>query len=93
MGAFINSKLVADADTREALRCAEEREGEWVNKSSTICECREILEEMKTEEQCTIPSPDNCATYDVTVRIEKPKIMAGFLMLAIPILPHTEANC
>ena len=76
LGAFINSKLVADADTREALRCAEEREGEWVNKSSTICECREILEEMKTEEQCTIPSPDNCATYDVTVRIEKPKIMA-----------------
>ena len=48
LGAFINSKLVADADTREALRCAEEREGEWVNKSSTICECREILEELKT---------------------------------------------
>ena len=39
LGAYINSKLVADSDTREALRCAEEREGEWVNKSSTICEC------------------------------------------------------
>ena len=26
LGAYINSKLVADSDTREALRCAEERE-------------------------------------------------------------------
>ena len=76
LGSYINSKLVADFDTKEALRCAEEREGEWVTKSSTICECRDILEEMRVEENCPIPTPDNCANYDRTVRIEKPKIMA-----------------
>ena len=27
-------------------------------------------------EECTIPSPDNCANYKVTVRVEKPKILA-----------------
>ena len=76
LGAYINSNLVADFDTREALRCAVEREGEWVNKSSTVCECRDILEEMKTEENCSIPTPENCANFEVTVRVEKPKIMA-----------------
>ena len=70
LGSYINSKLVADFDTKEALRCAEEREGEWVTKS------RDILQEMRTEENCPIPTPDDCANYDRTVRIEKAKIMA-----------------
>ena len=47
-----------------------------MTKSSTICECRDILEEMRAEVNCPIPTPDNCANYDRTVRIEKPKIMA-----------------
>ena len=31
---------------------------------------------MRTEENCPIPTPDNCANYDRMVRIETPKIMA-----------------
>ena len=40
LGAFINSKLVADEDTLEALKNAEEREAEWARKSSTINQCK-----------------------------------------------------
>ena len=36
VGAYINSKLVADEDTREALESAEAREAEWTRKTSTI---------------------------------------------------------
>ena len=76
LGAYINSMLVADADTKEALRCAEEREGEWVNRSSTIRECKAIFEEMQNETECFIPTPENTNTFAATVRVEKPKIMA-----------------
>ena len=67
--------MVADTDTKEALRCAEEREGNWTRKSSTLMECKEIFEEMKEGDECTIPTPENCRTFAATVRIEKPKIM------------------
>ena len=30
---------------------------------------------MKEEMKCSIPAPDNCANYAVTVRVEKPTIM------------------
>ena len=75
VGAYINSKLVADEDTREALESAEAREAEWTRKSSTIVQCKEIFAEMKEEQKCRIPTPDNCANYAVTVRVEKPNIM------------------
>ena len=76
LGAFVNSTLMADEDTKQALANAMERERAWTKKSSTICECNNILEEMRVETNCTIPSPDNCANYRVTIRVEKPKIMA-----------------
>ena len=47
LGAYVNSNLVADADTREALRCGEEREGAWTKKSSTIIQCRDIFKEVQ----------------------------------------------
>ena len=50
LGAYINSNLVADEDTREALKCAEEREGAWTRKSSTVIQCRDIFREMHEEE-------------------------------------------
>ena len=75
LGAYINTKLVADEDTREALKSAEEREAVWTKKSSTIIQCKEIFTEMKEEENCRIPTPDSCATYAITVRVEKPLIM------------------
>ena len=75
LGAFINSKLVSDEDTLAALANAEEREAEWTRKSSTIMQCKEIFQEMKTEQNCRMMTPDNFANYPVTVRIEKPKIM------------------
>ena len=75
LGAYINSKLVADEDTQEALKSAEEREAGWTRKSSTILQCKEMFAEMKEESQCSIPTPDSCANYAVTVRVEKPNIM------------------
>ena len=76
LAAYINSTLVADEDTKQALAGAIERESGWVRKSSTVCECKNILEEMREEARCSIPSPDNCANFKVTVRVEKPKILA-----------------
>ena len=75
LGAYINSKLVSDEDTQEALKSAEEREAEWTRKSSTILQCKDIFTEMKEEMKCSIPTPDNCANYAVTVRVEKSNIM------------------
>ena len=39
--------MVADSDTREALRCAEEREGTGTKTSSTIIQCRNIFKEIQ----------------------------------------------
>ena len=75
ISAYINSLLVANKDTKEALKCAEEREGQWTRKSSTIMQCKQIVKELTEEDECTFPTPENCATFPVTVRIEKPKIM------------------
>ena len=75
VSAYINSMLVADNDTKEALKSAVERESQWTRKSSTLVQCKQIMEEMNEEDDCTIPTPENCATFPVTVRIEKPKIM------------------
>ena len=36
VAAYVNSTLVSDPDTKEALRCAVEREGKWKNKSSRL---------------------------------------------------------
>ena len=75
VAAYVNSSLVADPDTKEALRCAVEREGRWKNKSSTVMHCHTIMEEMGREEDCFIPTPDNCATFQATIRVERPKIL------------------
>ena len=75
VSAFINSSLTADFDTQEALRCAVEREGQWKNKSSTVVQCSNILEELKAEENCFIPTASNCSTVEATLKIEKPKIL------------------
>ena len=45
LSAFVNSTLVADEDTKQALVGAIERESGWTRKSSTVCECNSILEE------------------------------------------------
>ena len=42
-----------------------------IRKSSTLCECKNILEEMREEEMCAFPSPENCANYKVAMRVEK----------------------
>ena len=75
ISAFINSTLVADSDTKEALKCAVDREGKWTTKSSTVVKCKTILQEMENKEVCFIPTPDNCSTYEATVRVEKPKVL------------------
>ena len=72
VGSYINSKLVADPDVKEALACAEEREGRWVQKSSTITQCKEIFEQLR--EECFIPTTENTYNYSTACRIERPKL-------------------
>ena len=52
-----------------------ERESKWTNKSSTAVQCKRIMEEIEAEDECFIPTPTNCATYEATLRVEKPKIL------------------
>lgn len=58
----------------EAILCTEVREGQWTKKSSTTVQCRELLDEMRVEEKCFIPTEDNTNTFRATVRVEMPKI-------------------
>ena len=74
LGAYINSQLAADVDTVEAIRCAEQREGQWEKKSSTLLQCRDLMEEIKEDKLCFIPSKENTSTIEATVRIELQKI-------------------
>ena len=69
--AYINSSLVSDSDTKEALKCAVEREGTWAHKSSTIVQCKEILTEISEEDQCFIPSPENTSTNNCDKCLER----------------------
>ena len=50
--------------------------GRLTRKSSTVVLCRDIFQEMKGEEECFIPTPDNTNTFTQTVRVEKAKIMS-----------------
>ena len=75
VSAYVNSTLMADFDTQEALRCTVEREGKWTSKSSTAVQCKKILEEIEAEDDCFIPTPSNCSSYEATIRVEKPKIL------------------
>ena len=68
----INSKLLADPTVKEALVCAEQREGQWTNKSSTISQCKAIFEQL-TEEHF-IPTTENTYSYVTACRIELPKL-------------------
>ena len=67
IGSYINSKLVADPTVKEALSCAEEREGQWVHKSSTINQCKAIFEQLK--EDCFIPTSENTQKYEAACRL------------------------
>ena len=75
LSAYISSHLVADRDTKEALLNGEQREEGWTRKTSTLIQCREVFSEMKEDNECRIPTPENCSTFAVTVRVEKPKIL------------------
>ena len=57
IGSYINSKLVADPVVKEGLVCAEEREGQWVKKSSTIIKCKEIFDQLKADN--FVPTEEN----------------------------------
>ena len=72
IGSYINSKLIGDPVVKHALECAEEREGQWVNKSSTIVQCKEIFENMK--EDNFVPTVENTQNYEVACRIEISKL-------------------
>ena len=72
LGSYINSKLIADPVVKEALLCAEEREGQWAHKSSTIVQCKEIFESMKDDN--FVPTIENTKNYVTACRIELPKL-------------------
>ena len=74
LSSYINSKLVADSDTQEAIKCTEVREGQWTQNSSTTVQCRKLLNEMREEEDCFIPTELNTDSFEATMRVEMPKI-------------------
>ena len=62
-GNYLNSRVRGDPDVQEALDAAVEREEAWVRKSSTVCECRDIYNEVS--ESCFIPTPLNTYNHSV----------------------------
>ena len=72
---FLNSKLSADSDTKCALKNAETREETWKRKTSTVVQCKNILNEITNEGECVIPTAENCVNVAAAVRKAKPKIM------------------
>ena len=65
---------MADSNTLEALKCTKEREGQWTQKSSTTNQCKKLMDEMREEQDCFIPTLENTNMYEATVRVKLPAI-------------------
>ena len=48
---------------------------------------------MKEDNECRIPTPENCSTFAVTVRVEKPKILKAAKEKVAKILEGCNATC
>ena len=57
---------------KEALAVGVSREEEWARKSSTLCECRDIFEEVR--EISMIPSTQNTYNFDAACRLALPNL-------------------
>ena len=71
-GNYLNSRVRGDPVVQEALDVAVEREEAWIRKSSTICQCRDIFNEV--EETCFIPTPTNTYNHNAASRLSLPKL-------------------
>ena len=76
MGAHLQSRLLGDPVTKEALQSRMMREGAWTNKSSTSMECKEVFRELELEQH--LPLMGANPRYCTTMRVE----MARFKMEA-----------
>ena len=71
-GNYLNSIVRGDPVVQEAISVAVAREETWSRKSSTICECRDILNEV--EESCMIPTPLNTYNWNTASRLALPAL-------------------
>ena len=71
-GNFLNMKVRGDPVVQEALSVALAREEVWSRKSSTICECREIFNEV--EESNFVPTELNTYNCQTASRIALPNL-------------------
>ena len=68
VSSYLNSKLSADSDTQCALKNAEIREQKWKRKTSTVVQCKNIMEEINNGGKCVIPTAGNCANVVAAIR-------------------------
>ena len=71
MGAHLQSRLLGDPVTKEALQSRMAREGSWTNKSSTIMECEEVFQELELEQHLPLMAAN--PRYCTTLRVEMTK--------------------
>ena len=71
-GSYLLSLVKGDPVVKEALAVGVSREEEWARKSSTLCECRDIFEEVG--EISMIPSPQNTYNFDAACRLALPNL-------------------
>ena len=71
-GNFMNSLVRGDPVVKETLAVGVSRESEWSRKSSTLCECRNIFEEVS--ENFMIPNQSNTYHFETAARLALPNL-------------------
>ena len=71
LGAHLQSRLLGDPVTKEALQSRMTREEAWTNKSSTIMECEGVFREMELEQHLPLMAAN--PRYCTTIRVEMAK--------------------
>ena len=71
-GNFMNSMVRGDPTVKEALAVGLTRESDWSRKSSTLCECRDIFEEVS--ENNMIPNESNTYHFETAARLALPNL-------------------
>ena len=72
-GNYAMMRLKGDQTVNLTLDSRLERESAWINKSSTISFCDELLNQNIQNDKIFIPTPENCVNVAASVRHEIPK--------------------
>ena len=75
LGAHIQSSILGDPDTQEAIKNRLARERQWTNKSSTTVECQEMFETLDLDQYP--PRLQDNPGHVTTIRLEMPVFKAA----------------